>query len=91
MNHRCKRGSESKSYSSKDIHDKIDPNELCGLEGRFSQTNSSNDKCENASKIASHLELEEFLDIRVNVPTPHDTTDHRYEFICSQNKRGSSS
>ena len=60
---RGKRGSESKSYSSEDIHDKVDPNELSRLEGRFSKTNSSNDKGENASKIASYLELKEFLDI----------------------------
>jgi hypothetical protein len=57
VNDRCKRGSKSESNSSKDIHDKVDPNELSWLERWFSQTDCTKDEGSDASKVASYLEL----------------------------------
>ena len=89
MNHRCQWRSSSKSNSSQNIHDKIEPNKLCGLERWLSQVNGSTYQSNDTCNVTSHLELEELLNIRIDVFTPHQTSNDRYELVANKNKSGS--
>ena len=89
MNHRCQWRSSSKSNSSQYIHDKIEPNKLCGLERWLSQVNGSTYQSNDTCNVTSHLELEELLNIRIDVFTPHQTSNDRYELVVNKNKSGS--
>ena len=75
-----------KSNGSEDVHDEVQPNELCRSEGWLCQGDGSQDESGHSSKVASDLELEEFLNVGENVSAPHDSSENGFKLIIAKDE-----
>lgn len=70
-----------KCNSGKDVHNKVDPEELKDAEWADSQCSSAKDYNPEAGKIDGHLILNEFAAIVENITTPSDCVENGYKVV----------
>ena len=75
------RAGSSEGHSSKDVHDKVDPDELGGVKAGLSHGDLGHEDNDDDSEVARELELKETLNIHVNVAAPHNSGHARVEVV----------
>lgn len=77
-----------KSQSAKNIHDQVDVDQLHSVETRFCHCAVADKHHNEYREVASHLELNEALDVQVNISAPHHGTHARVKLVRLQHHRG---
>jgi len=76
------------SDGGEDIHDQVDPEELHNAERSVAKEKSGNEDKGQAGEVDSHLELNEFTNVVLNVATPFDGGNDGEEVIIHEDNIG---
>lgn len=77
-------GSSGKSKSRHRIHDHINPEKLNSVKRGFEQIDVPNENNNQATEVASNLELQESLNVCIDVASPHDRLRKRHKIVFNK-------
>lgn len=81
------RAGRGKSDGAKHIHDQVDVDELDGVQGRVSCGSITEDHSHEDGEVAGNLELEETLNVKEDVASPHDRLHARVKAVALEDHR----